>query len=111
MVWRRRSSVGRRSKSVRLQKSERSAGSFSTAHMIASAFDMRTSPRYAVVRRPPRRTRTALEQTADPALHEQGHQDACQARVDEDPACFGRGLEPDQTEGAAVALDVVDLVG
>ena len=41
-VSRSRSSVGRASRNVRLQKSERSAGSFSTAHMIASAFDMRT---------------------------------------------------------------------
>ena len=39
---------GRRSRMVRLQKSERSAGSFSTAHMIASAFDIRTRERYAV---------------------------------------------------------------
>ena len=35
--------VGRRSRIVRLQKSERSAGSFSTAHMIASVSDIRTS--------------------------------------------------------------------
>ena len=41
-VWSMRSSSGTCSRIVRLQKSERSAGSFSTAHMIASVSDMRT---------------------------------------------------------------------
>ncbi len=58
-VARKRSSVGRRSRKVRLQKSERSAGSFSTAHMIASAFDIRTGQRY-VVAAPGRRQGVAV---------------------------------------------------
>src|SRR5712671_1646826 len=41
ILTRRRSGSGGESRSDRLQKSDRSAGSFSTAHMIASESDMR----------------------------------------------------------------------